>query len=126
METKQVAKGTMYLDMEPDRPMALAVTTEEGTTEGYPNPNSVPGLKFIGRIGRFVPVVDGGGVLYRITPDNRHYAVSGTKDYRWLEASNLVTDDDLNEIDMGYFESLSFAAREKINQYVDFDEFIKH
>lgn len=126
METKQVAKGTMYLDMEPDRPMALAVTTDEGTTEGYPHPNSVPGLKFIGRIGRFVPVVDGGGVLYRITPDNRHYAVSGTKDYRWLEASHLVTDDDLNEIDMGYFESLSFAAREKINQYVDFDEFIKH
>jgi hypothetical protein len=94
-------------------------------TEGYPHPKDVPGLIFIGRIGRFVPVVDG-GVLYRITPDNRHYAVTGTKDYRWKEASHIVTDDDLNEIDMGYFEGLAFAAREKINQYVDFNEFIKH
>lgn len=125
LETKQVSKGAIYLDTDPDRPMALAVQTDEGVTEGYPHPKDVPGLIFIGRIGRFVPVVDG-GVLYRITPDNRHYAVTGTKDYRWKEASHIVTDDDLNEIDMGYFEGLAFAAREKINQYVDFNEFIKH
>lgn len=125
LETKQVSKGAIYLDTDPDRPMTLAVQTEEGVTEGYSHPKEVPGLVFIGRIGRFVPVVDG-GVLYRIAPDNRHYAATGTKDYRWKEASHIVTDDDLNEIDMGYFEGLAFAAREKINQYVDFNEFIKH
>lgn len=109
-ETKQVAKGAMYLylDFEHDTPM---VTAKEG-------------LRFIGRTGRFVPVEEGqnGAILYRIS-DDKYYAVTGTKGYLWLEAEMAAAQD--VKIDMTYFEGLADEAVRAISKFGDFDEFVK-
>lgn len=107
-ETKQVTQGSMYLDFEHDTPM---VTAKEG-------------LRFVGRTGRFVPVQEGqnGAVLYRVKED-KHYAVTGTKGYLWLEAEMAASQN--AKIDMTYFERLADEAVRSIGKFGDFDEFVK-
>jgi len=111
-ETKAVQKGVMYLDFGADQPMW----------------KKDPGMLHVGKIGRFIPVVEGngGGVLWRIV-DDKKFAVSGTKGYFWLE-SELAQDKTLEpkvEIDMSYFERLADNARDTINKFGDFNEFVK-
>lgn len=98
-ETKQVQKGSIHLKIGDD-------------------------LRFIGRIGRFVPVQEGcdGGTLLRIN-DAKEYAVTGTKGYLWKEASMFVEDED--KIDTDYFEKLADDAIKQINKYGSFDDFIR-
>jgi len=104
-ETKQVTQGHMYLDFDAvDKPMFLAGEAH-----------------FVGRTGRFVPVNEGGGVLYRVK-DNKHYAVTGTKGYLWIEAENAATLGDKLDVDMDYFDSLADNAIKTIEKYVSFDE----
>lgn len=107
-ETKQVNKGTMYLDFEYDTPM---VTAKEG-------------MHYIGKTGRFIPVKEGqnGGVLYRVQ-DDKPYKVTGTTGYLWREAS--MVDPATVEIDMAYFEGLADKAAQTIWKYGDFDWFVK-
>lgn len=97
-ETKQVMKGSIYLKIDDE-------------------------LRFIGRIGRFVPVEPGcgGGTLLRIHEGKEH-AVTGTKGYLWKEANMFVEDTD--KIDTEYFEKLADNAIKTINKYGDFSELI--
>ena len=84
-ETKSVSKGAIYIDM------------EDGSE-----------MKFVGRIGQFTPVKNG-GVLYRVD-NGKNYAVAGTKGYHWLESDmvkNLGREDD---IDMSYYDQLVHDA----------------
>lgn len=108
-ETKSVTQGAIYIDFEWNSPMVFA--------EGR--------MKFVGRTGRFVPVVEsaGGGVLYRVK-DEKTYAVSGTKGYVWLEADVART---LGEdvIDKSYFVKLVQTARDTIDYYGPFAEFVR-
>ena len=85
----------------------------------------IENLHFIGRTGRFVPVLasTGGGILYRIK-DDKHYAVTGTKGYLWMEAEVAQQMGDEIEIDMVYFYKLADAAKKTIEKFGDFDEFI--
>lgn len=79
---------------------------------------------FIGKVGLFAPVKDGhgGGLLMR-EKDGKFYAVGGTSGYRWLEAETCH--DRLEDIvDMGYFDDLAQQAREAIEVYGDFEDFI--
>jgi hypothetical protein len=110
-ETKQVTQGAMYLDFEHDRPAALS---HDGTE----------GMQFIGRTGRFIPVLEGsgGGVLYRVK-DDKKYAVAGTKGYLWVEAE-MFRNLDVADINMSYFEGLLEDAQKTINKFGDFDEFV--
>lgn len=104
-ETKNVIQGSMYLDFEHDRPLALA-----------------EGMQFVGRTGRFVPVYNVGGLLYRVK-DEKNYAVTGTKGYLWVEAEmakNLLTEKDVN---MAYFDDLVKEAKKAIEKFGSFDEF---
>jgi hypothetical protein len=108
-ETKQVIQGAMYLDFEHNRPAPLL-------SEGW---------HFVGRIGRFVPVKEGfgGGMLYRVK-DGKHYAVSGTKNYLWVEAemgAKLLNEDEIN---MHYFEGLVEEAKKTIEKFGNFEDFI--
>ena len=102
VETKQVTQGAIYIDMQYDKPMA------------FPQH-----MHFIGRIGQFVPVVEGphAGVLYRVK-DDKSYAVTGTKGYFWAEAT-LAKELGL-EIDMNYYEALVKAADQAIDNVGDF------
>lgn len=119
-ETKQVSKGSMYLDFDAvQKPM-----------------HSYVGMHFVGRTGRFVPVTpeSGGGVLFRVA-DGKRYAVTGTKGYFWAEsdvakeigwtdAEPTEKDDGRVVVDMSYFEHLTNQAIKTINKYGDFEEFV--
>lgn len=106
---KEVKKGAIYIE-----------TPKEGSDE--------TDLKFVGRVGEFTPVREGGGALTCINED-KVGAVSGTKGYSWLE-SEFVRDlgeniDDLmNVIDMSYFEEMANATKEKLYVYGDYEWFV--
>lgn len=108
-ETKQVTQGAMYLDFEHDRPMAMPPD----------------GMLFVGRIGRFVPVKEsvGGAMLWRIK-DDKHYAVTGTKGYLWVEAEMAETMG-MDAINVNYFEVMVDDAHKAIEKFGDFEAFVK-
>ena len=99
----------MYLDFDLDRPMFM-----------------LDELQFVGRTGRFVPVMawtPGAGILYRVK-DGKHYAVTGTKNFAWMEAEVARSLGNAVEIDMSYFEKLIDAAKKTIGKFGDFDNFV--
>ena len=106
-ESKNVMQGTMYLDREEH---------EKDEELSYRN------MRHLGRTGRFVPVLEGGGTLYRVKED-KYYAVTGTKGHRWIEAEIAKSMPDL-QIDMSYFEKLKIDAINTIEQFGSFKEFV--
>jgi energy-coupling factor transporter ATP-binding protein EcfA2 len=106
-ESKNVIQGTMYLDREEH---------EKGEEHSYRD------MRFLGRTGRFVPVQEGGGTLYRVK-DDKYYAVAGTKGYRWIEAEIAQSTPDL-KIDMSYFEKLKADAIKTIEEFGSFQELV--
>lgn len=103
-ESRSVTQGTMYF-------------WDEGT------PREVENMRHLGKTGRFVPVLEGGRVLYRVKED-KFYAVSGTKGHLWMEAEVAKEMDDL-KIDMSFFEKLKNDAVKTIEQFGSFDNFVK-
>lgn len=105
-EAKNVTKGTMYLEM------------DDGNGESI--------MVHVGRTGSFVPVLDGGGTLWRIN-DDKQYAVAGTKGYAWvirdvaLERKNQKT----LRVDMSYFEKLKDQALVAIEKHGSYDELVE-
>lgn len=106
-ETKNVAKGEIYIAKGED----------------------LQDRRFVGRIGRFVPLLPGagGGTLLRVAPDAegnpKDYAVTGTKGWEWLEAE-IVTEMGLEDkVDYSYFDNLVDKARQALSTvgYVPFD-----
>ena len=93
-----------------------------------PGPDDIEKMHFVGKTGRFVPVVESsgvGGTLYRYS-EGKFYAVSGTKDHFWAEAEviqQMITDGKDVEIDMTYFEKLATAAFETIDNYGPYETF---
>ena len=84
------------------------------------------GVKFVGRVGEFVPVLSGGGNLICINGD-RVGAVNGTKGYKWLESEfvrGLGEQNYKDLIDISYFEEGAMATREKLCAYGDFEWFV--
>jgi hypothetical protein len=98
----------MYLDFEEtEKPLAL--------TNGH--------RQHVGKTGLFVPVLENGGVLYRVK-DDKSYAVTGTKGYFWLEAEVAKNIENL-KIDMSYFDDLVAEAIEAIDYYGPFADFVR-
>lgn len=93
--TKSVSKGALYLVYDNRR-------------------------NFIGRVGSFIPVVDG-GQLMRVD-NGKDYAATGTKGYLWDEAARIK--DHPERIDKDYYRKQCDDAIETINQFGDFDEFV--
>lgn len=83
--------------------------------------------KFIGRIGRFVPVKKGcgGGTLLRHQND-KFYSVTGCKGYCWMlsEYARSMVEKGEDIIDTSYHMGLVDEAIETISQYGDFDSFV--
>lgn len=105
VETKQVTSA-LYLDFNSeDAPLALAKP-----------------FHFIGKIGRFVPVENGGGILYR-EKDGKYYAATGTKGYRWIEAEMFDSLDGAS-VDMRYFDKLVDTAEKTISKFGDLESFL--
>jgi hypothetical protein len=110
-ETKSVIQGSMYLDKEDHVPGS------ESPDEGL----DYRRMRHLGRTGRFVPVLEGGGVLYRVK-DDKYYAVTGTKGHLWIDAEIAKLRPDL-KIDMSYFEKLKNDAVKTIEKFGSFEEF---
>lgn len=105
-ETKNVVKGRIYLDFSGEGELA--------------------NMRHVGRTGSFVPVVSGGGTLWRVQ-DDKLYHVTGTKGYSWIDSDMAKERDKIGElhIDMSYFEELKRKAVEAIEQFIPFGEFIE-
>lgn len=104
-EAKSVNRGAMYLDRRKVKEQ------------------SIKNMRHIGKTGRFVPVTEGGGILYRVFED-KFYAVSGTKGFEWMEAEVAKKKGDNLEVDMSYFEKLKGNAIKTIEKFGSFKEFV--
>ena len=106
-ETKSVSKGSLYLDM------------NENLPEDEHN------YKFVGRVGEFVPIAPGmgGGILYRYA-DDKYYAATGTKGYRWLDSETVKNLKWEDRIDKSYFAKEVDDAMKHISQFGDFEAFV--
>lgn len=81
--------------------------------------------KFIGKVGRFLPVKPGlgGGQLVR-DQNGKYNFVGGTSEYRWKEAEVLEGDPNwLDQIDMRYYNGLCNDAVAAIEEFGSFEAF---
>lgn len=80
---------------------------------------------FVGKVGSFCPVLPGtgGGILLRAQND-KYYAATRTKGFRWLETELITTLAKENNVDFAYYRGLVDDAIQNVSQYGDFDWFI--
>ena len=141
-ETKSVAKGVIYLDMNEQLPDVgyledelekrkkgakklnpiLENCTDEDLVKQIQNGHN---YIFVGKVGRFCPIKPGcnGGILYREN-EGKYFAVTGTKGYRWLESELVQELGRENDIDNSYYENLANEAVESIAEYGDYEWFV--
>lgn len=109
--------------------MADLCETKSTTTAIYLDFNEGLGsdehrYSFIGKVSSFCPVKEGtgGGLLMRINSAGDAYsAVTGSKGYRWKEAS-VIRDEGLeHEIDRSYYDHMCDEAIATIGKYGDID-----
>ena len=142
-ETKQVSKGTIYIDTNEDLPDVTAYETElekrkkgakrlNSELENYSDEDLVKAIQeghnyiFVGRVGRFCPIKPGhgGGVLYREHDGGKYDAVTGTKGYRWLESEVVKDLGKESDIDDKYYRNLVDDALDTIRKFGDAEWFI--
>lgn len=84
--------------------------------------------QFVGKNGLFCPVIDGigGGLLVRDNPNgiNPYVSVTGTKNYRWMEAEAVRANNLEDKVDISYYEKLVEDAVKAISELGDFDWFV--
>lgn len=80
---------------------------------------------FIGKVGQFCPIKNGcgGGLLMR-KKDEKYYAATGSKGFRWLESEQVKMLEKEDDIDRSYYNKLVDDAVETISQYGDFEWFV--
>lgn len=80
---------------------------------------------FVGKIGSFIPIKKGkgGGLLLR-EKDNKYYAATGTKGYRWLESEVVLSLNKQDDIDYSYFKKIVDDGIKEIAKYTDVEWFI--
>lgn len=99
------------------------IETKEVKGEMWMSYNGESLDRFIGRIGEFVAVhEDMGGDILRVSGDKRGH-VSGTKGYKWEEVDRV--DQNINNIDWNYYNTLVQEAAEAIETYMPLDEFLQ-
>lgn len=106
-EVKSVVGSALYLDM------------NENLSEGGHN------YVFVGKIGQFTPIKSGcnGGLLMR-SKEDKYYAATGTKGYRWLESEMVRELNKEGDIDKQYYINLVDSAVKDISEYGDFEWFV--
>jgi energy-coupling factor transporter ATP-binding protein EcfA2 len=94
-EIKQVTKGAIYLEVDGQ-------------------------MRFIGRAGNFIPLLNCGGTLYRVH-EGKNYSVTGTKGHFWLEAESAKWLGEDFELDQPYFDKLVTSAKKALEQFCPFE-----
>ena len=146
-EIKSVTRGgIIYLDMNEDLPDdsdlvkryeklekiqregkskdSLVMETEE-MTQIRADILKCHAYRFIGKVGKFTPIRPGchGGQLM-VLRNGKYNHVSGTKDYRWQESDIVESTNRSIDIDYTYFQTLADKAKETIEQYGSYEEFV--
>jgi hypothetical protein len=100
-------------------PALIYLDFNEGLPEGQHN------YIHVGRVGSFVPVIDGvgGGVLLRKNGDS-YNCVVGTKGYRWKESEIVKSLGNEDQIALAYFYRLRDEAITSIKMYGPITDFI--
>lgn len=109
--------------------------TNEVKTSMYLDMNETLGpdehdYHFVGRVGSFCPIKPGcgGGELVKEAKDKegntKYDAVTGSKDYRWLEAEMVEALGKADDIDRSYYDKLVNDAVASISEYGDFEWFV--
>lgn len=80
---------------------------------------------FIGKVGQFVPVLEGagGGLLMR-EKDGKYYNASGSSGYRWKTSEVVKSLKKEHQIDHSYWENQAHDAMGDIVVYGDFNWFV--
>lgn len=83
-------------------------------------------MRFVGRVGAFVPIKEGagGGLLLR-EKNGKYYSATGAKGYFWLEADRVRTLEKEDDVDLAYFESLVDDAVKKIEKFVPIEDLVR-
>lgn len=102
-------------------PALIYLDFNEGLPEGEHN------YIHVGRVGSFVPVIDGvgGGILLRKKNDGSYNAVVGTKGYRWKESEIVKSLGNEDEIALAYFYRLMDEAIMSIKTHGPIEDFIE-
>lgn len=82
---------------------------------------------FVGRAGRFIPVVPGvgGGALLRIDKTGeKFHSAGGAKDHLWMEAEVVNKLKWTKVVDYSYFEQLVYDAKQKLGEFCDVTSFL--
>lgn len=105
-ETKSVTTS-LFLDM------------NEALPEGEHN------YQFVGKVGCFCPIKPGcgGGILVR-DKDDKYYAATKTKGYRWLEAEVVDQLGKQDDIDRTFYNAMAEEAKKDISVYGEFNWFV--
>lgn len=100
-------------------PALIYLDFNEGLPAGEHN------YQHVGRVGSFMPVIDGvgGGILLRKS-DDRYTSVVGTKGYRWKESEILKSLGNEDQIALSYFYRLMDDAIASIKNYGDIRDFV--
>lgn len=139
--TVSSSAGALYLDMNEDKPDDTKLQAERVKLikKGEPVPNELNATiaeshayVFVGRVGLFCPMKPGagGGVLLRennkgVKGKEPYAAVSGSTGYRFLETEVVERMNLWDQVDISYFEKLTQDARDQINKYGRYDEFVR-
>ena len=139
-ETKSVAKGALYLDMNEDLPDTTEWEKElskKKNSDGiqFGAEDRVEELEkliaeahnyiFVGRVGRFCPIRPGcGGGLLVVQRDEKYVSAAGAKGYRWLESEMVMELGKEDTIDRSYYDKLVDEAVDTISKYGDFEWFV--
>lgn len=154
-ETKNVSKGTLYLDMNEGYPdvseyenciatryfakhrenlspelsrkqrMLLDKYKDWSEEKLIEEITTGHNYVFVGKVGQFCPIKPGcgGGELYRVA-DDKYYAATGTKGYRWLESEVVKSLNKEEDIDKRYYINLVDEAVSSISEFGDFEWFV--
>ena len=144
-ETKKVKGAAIYLDMNEKLPDVdiyekelakrmsgdIAKRKKKNGLEDYSDDDLKEEIakghdyKFVGRIGRFIPIRPGkGGGVLTVLRDGKYNAVSGSKGYRWLEAEIVKELGTESDWDKDYHEAMVTDSINKISKFGSFDRFI--
>lgn len=79
---------------------------------------------FVGKVGRFCPVLDGcGGAQLVREQEDKYNAVSGTKGWRFKESEVVKNNNLENQINLEYYRKLCDEAVTTIEKFGSFEEF---
>lgn len=84
--------------------------------------------RFVGRVGRFVPILPGhgGGELVRSTDiDGKYDSVQGSSGYRWLEAEKVKGTDLEQYVDYGYWNNMYTDMIKAMQEVGDIEGFFE-